>query len=79
MYCDKFEQLEICVKEGIVVSTDVPNEFEDETEIISNGITYREKFPFGRHFERIFQGILASLKEVESNSQTSPNLAYILR
>ena len=50
MFCDKFEQLEKCIKEEIIVSTDVPNEFEDETEIMSNGITYREESPFGKHF-----------------------------
>ena len=78
VYCDKFEQFEKCIKEEIVVSADVPNEFEDETEIMSNGRTrtYREKSQFGRHLEQIFQSTLTSINEVESNSQTCPNLAY---
>ena len=48
VYCDKFELIK-CIKEECIVSNDVPNEFEDETEILSNCITYREKSPFGRH------------------------------
>ena len=49
----------------INVSNDNANEFEDETEVKSNAVTYREKSPFGRHFERIYRNTLVSLSELE--------------
>ena len=42
-------KLEESVKGDMTVSSNPPEEFEDETDV--NGVTYREKSPFGRHFE----------------------------
>ena len=42
VYYNKLNQLEECIKAEINVSNDVPNESEDETEVKSNAVTYRE-------------------------------------
>ena len=60
-------------KGDITVSSNAPEEFEDETDVHVNGVTYREKSPFGRHFELIYHNILDSLSEVENVSQPDPN------
>ena len=72
-YCNMLNQLEECVKGDITVSSNAPEEFEDETDVHLNGVTYREKSPFGRHFELIYHNILDSLSEVENVSQPDPN------
>ena len=72
-YCNMLNQLEECVKGDITVSSNPPEEFEDETDVHVNGVTYREKSPFGRHFELIYHNILDSLSEVEYVSQPDPN------
>ena len=62
-------QLEECIKRGISVDNSVvPEEFEEETDIIFNAVTYREKSPFGRHFELIYKNILVS-PEVQNYPQ----------
>ena len=76
VYYNKINQLEECIKAEINVSNDVPNEFEDETEIKSNAVTYREKSPFGRHFEIIYRNTLVSISEFENNSQLDPSASY---
>ena len=57
---------EECIKTEITVSNDVPKEFEDENVVKSNA--YREKSPFGRHFEIIYGITLVSISEFENNS-----------
>ena len=69
VYCNKLNQLEEFITAEIIVSNDVPNEFEDDTEFKSNAVTYREKSPFGRHFEMIYRNTLVSISEVENHSQ----------
>ena len=76
VYCHKLNQLEECIKSEIIVSNDVPNEFEDETEVKSNAITYREKSPFSRHFELIYRNTLVSISELEHNSQLDLSVSY---
>ena len=73
LICNMLNQLELCVKGDITVSSNAPEEFEDETDVHVNGVTYREKSPFGRHFELIYHNILDSLSEVENVSQSDPN------
>ena len=67
VYCHKLYQLEESIKAENIVSNDVPNEFEDETEVRSYAVTYREKSPFGRHFELIYRNTLVSITELENN------------
>ena len=72
-YCNTLNQLEECIKGDITVSSNPPEEFEDETDVHVNGVTYREKSLFGRHFDLIYHNILDSLSEVENISQPDPN------
>ena len=76
VYCHKLNQLEECIKAEIIVSNDVPNEFEDETEVRSNAVTYREKSPFGIHFKLIYRNTLVSISELENNSQLDLSVSY---
>ena len=73
VYFDKLNQLEKCVKGEINVSINVPEEFEDESDNHLNGVTYREKSPFGRHFDLVYQRTLVSLSQVDDISQYDPN------
>ena len=75
-YYIKLNQLEEYIKAEINVSNDVPNEFEDETEVKSNAVPYREKSPFGRHFEIIYRNTLVSISEFENNSQLGPSVSH---
>ena len=71
-------ELEEYIKREINVDNSVvPEEFEEETDIILNAVTYREKSQFGRHFETIYKNILVS-PEVENYPQNDPDsVAYI--
>ena len=76
VYCNMLNQLEECVKGDITASfnsSSAAEEFEDETDVHVNGVTYKEKSPFGRHFELIYHKFLDSLSEVENVSQPDPN------
>ena len=77
VYSIKLNQLEECIKRKISVDNSVvPEEFEEETDIILNAVTYREKSPFGRRFELIYKNILVS-PEVQNYPQNDPdNIAY---
>ena len=74
VYYHKLNQLEECIKAEINVSNDVPNEFEDETEVKSNAATYRDKSPFDRQFERIYRNTVVSISELENNTQLDPSV-----
>ena len=64
VYYNKLKQLEECINGENNVSNH-PNEFEDETEVKSKALTYREKSPFGRDFEIIYCNTLVSISELE--------------
>ena len=55
---NKLNQLEESIKVKLNVNIDVPNIFEDETEIKSKVVTKRDKSPFGRQFELISQTLI---------------------
>ena len=70
-------QLEECNKREISVDDSVvPEEFEEEVDVIVNAVTYRERYPCGRHFELIYKNIFVS-PEVQNYPQNDPdNIAY---
>ena len=51
----------------------IPEEFGYESNNHLNGVTYREKSPFIRHFDLLYQCTLVSLSEVDNISQSDPN------
>ena len=73
-YCNMLNQLEEWVKGDITITSNAPEEFESDTDVHVNGVTYREKSPFGRHFELVYINTLNTLSEMENVSQSnSPN------
>ena len=78
IYCRKLTELEEFVK-GEVVHIDennLPEEFDDEIITKENGITYREKSPFGRHFELINSKCKACICDDEKKSKDSNDFYY---
>ena len=82
---NKLLQLEPCVKREIHYNSDLPEEFEEETIVIENGITYREKSPFGKHYEIIHMNCRSFIKndqdisqEKETNSCLFPGIIEFL-
>ena len=72
-YFDELDKLERYVTDDIYVSSNIPEEFKDENDNYLNGVIYREKVPFGRHFDLLYECSLVSLSEVDNISQSNSN------
>ena len=58
-----------CVVGECNIGNDIPMEFENDMTVNENAVTYKEKSPFGKHYEQMYLKCKTQIKDIEDDSE----------